>query len=285
MNLRAYAKINLSLDITGKRQDGYHNIDTIMQAISLHDTIDLTKNREGKIKVTSSKIILPLDEGNTVYAAAKVILEYCNIKDMGVNIHLVKNIPIQAGLGGGSADAAAVLLGIDKMFELGLTDNELLKLAAKVGADVPFCLNLGAARCLGIGDIIEEITPLPPCHVLVCKPPIGVSSAKAYEKSDKYPQDEFFFTPSVLEALKNGNLEEIAASLGNRFDDVLCISDVQVIKSIMLNEGALGASMSGSGSAVFGVFNDENLMKKAATVLNELGEIYCCKPINSEEDE
>ncbi len=281
MILEAKAKINLTLDITGKRDDGYHNLDTVMQTISLSDTIDLTKNKEPGINLSCSKISLPVDIHNTAYKAAKLLLEYCNITDMGVNIHIIKNIPSQAGLGGGSADAAAVLNGMNKLFELNLTKKELAKIAVKVGADVAFCLESGTARCLGIGDIIKEASSLPDCYLLVCKPEIGVSTPYAYELSDRYPQEDYFLTPSMIDALETGNIENVAQCIGNRFDDILCISDVQIIKSIMIDSGALNASMTGSGSAVFGIFKDENSMRDAGFRLADLGEVFYCKAQNA----
>ncbi|MFI3326535.1 MAG: 4-(cytidine 5'-diphospho)-2-C-methyl-D-erythritol kinase [Clostridia bacterium] len=282
MLLKAHAKINLTLDITGKRNDGYHDLDTVMQSISLYDTVDLTKNRQGTIHLTCNKITLPLDKHNTAYKAAQLIFEHCGQTDIGVNIHINKNIPSQAGMGGGSSDAAAVINGMNKLFGFELSQNEMVEIAAKVGADVPFCLSCSTSRCLGIGDIIENLPAMPFCHILVCKPPVGVDTGFAYKLCDKYPQDDYFMTPSMVNAIKANNLEQIAENIGNRFDDILQLPEVQIIKSIMDDCGALNASMTGSGSSVFGIFTDEETMKYCGNRLSELGEIFYCKPENHE---
>lgn len=282
MLLKAHAKINLTLDITGKRSDGYHDLDTVMQSVSLYDTVELTKNKQGVINLTCSKISLPIDIHNTAYKAAKLIFKHCGITDTGVNIHINKNIPSQAGMGGGSADAAAVINGMNKLFDLNLSRQELVEIGAKVGADVPFCLKCSTSRCLGIGDIIKDLTPLPDCHILICKPEAGVSTAYAYGICDKYPQDGYFLTPSIVKAIEEKDLSKIAKYIGNRFDDVLQIPDIQIIKSIMNDSGSLNSSMTGSGSAVFGIFTDEDEMKACGARIGELGEVFYCKAVNSD---
>lgn len=282
MRLKAHAKINLTLDITRKRHDGYHDLDTVMQSISLYDTVDLTKNKQGVINLTCSKITLPLDIHNTAYKAAELIFKHCGITDTGVNIHINKNIPSEAGMGGGSADAATVINGMNKLFDLNLTREELVEIGSKVGADVPFCLKCSTSRCTGIGDVIEELKPLPDCHILICKPDVGVSTAYAYDVCDKYPQDDYFLSPGITKAINEGGIEEIAEHIGNRFDDVLQLPDVQIIKSIMHDSGALNASMTGSGSAVFGIFTNEDEMKACGLRINELGEVFYCKAVNHE---
>ncbi len=283
MLLKAYAKINLSLDIINKRPDGYHNLDTVMQTVSLYDTIDLTKNKDSKINLGCSRINLPIDRHNTAYMAAELMLEHCKEKCLGVNIHICKNIPSEAGLGGGSADAAAVINGMNKLFELNLTNEELVKIGARVGADVPFCLNIGTARCEGIGEIISTVDKMPDCHILICKPPVGISTAEAYRASDKFPQDGEFMTESVVDSLKTNDINTVAENISNRFDEIMCVSEVQVIKSIMTENGALGACMTGSGSAVFGIYTDEEVMKASAKILQDVGEVFMCKPLNSVE--
>lgn len=240
MVINAYAKINLTLDITRKRSDGYHDISTIMQSISLNDELELTKNKDGKIKISCTKRGIPTDERNSAYKAARAILDYCGISDMGVNIFINKSIPVEAGMGGGSADAAAVLIGMNKLFDLQLSDGILVDIAAGIGADVPFCLLGGTKRCEGIGDVMVDVTPIPDCYILICKPPIGVSTALAYSESDKYPQDGSFMTPLMEKALNKGSLKDIVDSIGNRFDDILQIPDVQIIKSLMNEYGAIG---------------------------------------------
>ncbi|MEG1426954.1 MAG: 4-(cytidine 5'-diphospho)-2-C-methyl-D-erythritol kinase [Oscillospiraceae bacterium] len=278
MIVKANAKINLTLDITGKREDGYHTLDTVMQSISLYDEIDLTKNKDAKIILSCSRMSLPLDERNTAYRAARLILDYGRITDMGVNIHICKEIPSEAGLGGGSADAAAVLQGLNELFRLELSEEVLLQLAVKIGADVPFCLLGGTKRCMGIGEILSPLPPMPSCTILICKPPVGVKTPYAYSESDKYPQNDYFWTPYLKDALISGDIRQIAENIGNRFDDILHIPEVQIIKSLMLEAGALNASMTGSGSAVFGIFSDQEKVKNAASFLKQLGLVFVVEP-------
>lgn len=282
MLINAYAKINLTLDITRKRSDGYHDISTVMQSISLCDELELTKNKDGKIKISCNKRGVPTDERNSAYKAAKAIMEYCGITEMGVNIFIKKSIPVEAGMGGGSADAAAVLLGMNKLFDLQLTDGILVDIAAGIGADVPFCLLGGTRRCEGIGDVMMEVPPIPECFILICKPPVGVSTALAYSESDKYPQDGSFMTPLMVDALSTGDINKVVEAIGNRFDDILQIPDVQIIKSLMDEYGALGSCMTGSGSAVFGIFKDELKVKEAYEVLKPYGDVFITRPMNKQ---
>lgn len=282
MLINAYAKINLTLDITRKRSDGYHDISTVMQSISLCDELELTKNKDGKIKISCNKRGVPTDERNSAYKAAKAIMEYCGITEMGVNIFINKSIPVEAGMGGGSADAAAVLLGMNKLFDLQLTDGILVDIAAGIGADVPFCLLGGTRRCEGIGDVMMEVPPIPECFILICKPPVGVSTALAYSESDKYPQDGSFMTPLMVDALSTGDINKVVEAIGNRFDDILQIPDVQIIKSLMDEYGALGSCMTGSGSAVFGIFKDELKVKEAYEVLKPYGDVFITRPMNKQ---
>lgn len=278
VNINANAKINLTLDIKERREDGYHTLDTVMQGITLCDEIDLTKRKDGKIRLTSNKMNVPLDESNTAYKAAKLMLDYCGISEMGVNIHIVKNIPDKAGMGGGSADAAAVLKGINELFRLDIPMADLIKLGVKIGADVPFCLVGGTRRCMGIGEIMSDLPKMPMCTLLICKPEVGVSTAEAYSQSDKFPQEDYYLTPYMEAALKSGDMEQICENIGNRFDDVLNIPEVQIIKAIMLENKALNASMTGSGSAVFGIFDCEESAKTAAKFLTDLGLCFICEP-------
>ncbi|MFI3206370.1 MAG: 4-(cytidine 5'-diphospho)-2-C-methyl-D-erythritol kinase [Clostridia bacterium] len=278
MLVNANAKINLSLDIIGKRDDGFHDIDTVMQSIDLSDKITISKNKTGEIKLTCAKIMLPTDEKNIAYRAAKKILERGNITDMGVDIHIIKEIPIQAGLGGGSADAAAVLKGINKLFDIGLDTDELIEIGASIGADVPFCIVGGTKRCTGIGEVITDVKNLPNCKILICKPNIGVDTTKAYTIWDQYPQEDGFSGDDMVESLESNDIETISSSVQNYFDYVLNLGEVNLIKSIMKEKGALCASMSGSGSAVFGVFEEDKDIENLTKELNSFGFCKICHP-------
>lgn len=281
MIIHANAKINLTLDIIGSREDGYHELKTVMQSVALCDEIELSKNKKPNIEISCNRWDVPLDSSNTVYKAAKLLLEYAGISDMGVRIFIRKVIPSQAGMGGGSADAAAVLVGIRNLFCLDVPDDKLYEMAAQIGADVPFCLHGGTCLCEGIGENMTVLPPLPECYLLICKPVVGVSTAHAYAESDKYPQEEGFMSENMTEALLGGSISAVCESVGNRFDDILHIPEVQIIKSIMCENGALVASMTGSGSAVFGIFTDYDNMSSASKYLFDCGEIFMTKPVTS----
>ena len=281
MIIKANAKINLSLDIVGTREDGYHELRTVMQSVGLHDVIEMSKNKSGDIKLSCDRREIPTDNRNTAYKAAKLMLEYAGIKDMGVNIFIRKNVPSQAGMGGGSGDAAAVLRGMIALFDIEIPDDTLYDIAARIGADVPFCLKGGTCLCEGIGEVMTELPDMPVCKLLICKPPVGVSTVYAYQEADKYPQEDYYMTPDMIEAINARDIDEIANCVGNRFDDVLHIPEVQIIKSIMLENGAKTASMTGSGSAVFGIFDDEDKLNSARSVLEDYGSVFVTEPTNN----
>ena len=279
MQINAYAKINLSLDITGRREDGFHTLDTVMQAISLSDTITLTSTREPGISLRTNFRYLPVNEKNTAYRAAMLFFEHCGVKNPGLQIEIQKRVPSRAGLGGGSADAAAVLRGLNELYGAGLSKETLLELGAKIGADVPFCVHGGACRCTGVGEILEPVTPLPDCFLVLCKPPAGMSTPRAYALLDQSPPARTQGTPRLIEALESGDLRSIGKALSNRFDDAMRLMQVRQIKQIMRCAGAAGALMTGSGSAVFGLFSSEDCAKYCAGLLSEKGEVFLATPI------
>ncbi|MCX5750294.1 MAG: 4-(cytidine 5'-diphospho)-2-C-methyl-D-erythritol kinase [Candidatus Saganbacteria bacterium] len=239
LKTKAYAKINLSLKILGTRPDGYHNIDSIFQSISLYDEISITLLDTPGIEIVCSHPDVPCGERNIVYKAIKAL----PVVKTGVRIEIKKQIPVGAGLGGGSSNAAAVLLGLNQLWELGLSILELQKIGAKVGADVPFCLVGGTARVTGIGDIIEKIDPILQGHIVIVKPDFAVSTAWAYENYDKSKHGKFY---NDLEPVVVAKYPQIAQ-----------------IKQQLTDLGASRAMMSGSGSAVFGVFDREVKAQKA----------------------
>lgn len=280
IKLKAYAKINLTLDITGKRSDGYHTIESVMQTISLCDEVRINENFMGKINVNSNSEFLPTDENNTAFKAAKVFLNYTDIRGKNVDIYIDKKIPSRAGMGGGSADAAAVLWGMNDLFSANLSMQELMLLGAKVGADVPFCLAGGTCHCKGIGEQITRADPMPDCFILICKPPAGVSTPRAYANVDKHPFTSAVATPKMLNALRTGQIQNVASALSNRFDEVLRISQVQNIKKTMRVCGAINAMMTGSGSAVYGIFDSQDRARECAEKLKDSGELFLAKPVN-----
>lgn len=279
-SVNAYAKINLTLDITGKRKDGYHLLRMVMQSVSLCDKLVITDSGSG-ISVITSHDEIPCNEENTAYKAAAAFFEYTGAAS-NLTIHIQKVIPSQAGLGGGSADAAAVLLALNKMHNTGMTKETLCQIGLKVGADVPFCIIGGTRFAEGIGDKLSPLLALPPCHIVICKPPVEVDTKKAYALADAAAKKESGFTSSMLHAVRVGDLRAVAQNLGNEFEQVMHLAEVDHIKDAMKQCGALGACMTGSGSAVFGIFED---LSKAVSCQSELGEVYpevfVCEPVTS----
>ncbi|MCL2564311.1 MAG: 4-(cytidine 5'-diphospho)-2-C-methyl-D-erythritol kinase [Defluviitaleaceae bacterium] len=264
VNVYANAKINLALDVVGKREDGYHELSTIMQTIALKDKLTIRKLYTNRIKLNSNVKWLPNDERNLAYAAAKVLLDMFEL-DFGVLIEIDKKIPICAGLGGGSADAAATLLGIKKLFNLPVSMDELMEIGLELGADVPFCLMKGTALAEGIG---EELTPLPPCpdtHIVIAKPPVSVSTKEVFRQ---FKQENVNKRPDInkmIQDIENGDIKSVASGLVNVLESVTVKEFVVIerIKRLMLLNGAIGATMSGSGPTVFGMFEDKPKAQKA----------------------
>ena len=276
--LDAHAKINLTLDVTGKRDDGYHLLKMVMQSVSLCDTVTLTKTGSPGIALTCSAPHIPCGEGNIAYKAAALFCSRTGISP-GVSIHIEKRIPSQAGLGGGSADGAAVLAGMDLLFETGLSEDELCDLGVQIGADVPFCIRGGTLLCEGIGEVLTPVPPMPSCAVLLCKPEVNVSTKEAYGKIDR---GELLNRPdngAMLSALAEGDLRKIGREARNVFECVLDLPVIEEIKAAMKNGGALGACMSGSGSAVFGLFPNRSAAEQCAAALSEKHrEVFRCEP-------
>lgn len=270
LRLKAYAKVNLGLDVIRRREDGYHEVKMIMQTISLYDKIVLKKIKRPEIRVKTNLYYLPENENNLVYQAAKLLMDEFHIKS-GVAIDLQKFIPVAAGMAGGSSDAAAVLYGMNRMFRLGLTKRDLMNQGVKIGADVPYCIMRGTALAEGIGEQLSALAPMPKCKVLVAKPPISVSTKFVYENlkledSTKHPNID-----GVLQGIVSGSLKEIADHMGNLLETVTIPHHpvIAQLKEEMMQGGALNAMMSGSGPTVFGLFEDENLAEETCRKLRE----------------
>jgi len=271
ISVRAYAKINLHLEVLDKLPNGYHEIDTIMQTVGLYDIIkiSITPANERVIEIKSNSQRIPCDNRNLAYRAAELYLESNNISDE-ITIHISKNIPIAAGLAGGSADAAATLIGLNRLYGERLTRDELCELGAKLGADVPFCIIRGCCVASGIGEILKPIASLPDCKLLICAGGPGVSTKAAYEKlSEQRKNTPRRSSLEMQEALHNADIKEVCRLLHNSFEEVILPTHKQaaLIKRTLLQYGASGALMSGSGSAVFGIFLNES---KAKAAMNEL---------------
>ena len=266
LSLKAYGKINLGLDVLRRREDGYHDVRMIMQTVGIFDRVDLIWKEEPGIQVETNLYYLPTNENNLVYKAAKLLMDEFQVQE-GLLIRLRKFIPVAAGMAGGSSDAAAVLFGVNKMFRLGLTTEELMERGVKIGADVPYCILRGTALSEGIGEVLTSLSPVPQCQVLVAKPGINVSTKFVYENlhaNDLRPEQH----PDIdgmIRAIKAQDLQGIADKLGNVLETVTVkeYPVIQEIKDKMLEFGAIGSLMSGSGPTVFGLFTNPKAAQQA----------------------
>lgn len=272
ISLKALAKINLGLDVLGKREDGYHDVRMIMQTIHLYDRVEIKKTRSPHIHVETNLYYLPVNEDNLVYRAAKLMKDEFQIKE-GVRIVLQKFIPVAAGLAGGSSDAAAVLVGMNRIFNLGLKQNKLMELGLKIGADVPFCIMRGTALAEGIGEKLTALPPMPKCPVLIAKPAISVSTKTVYEGLKLYDGMEHPDIDGVMESIQQKDLNGVAFHMGNILETVTIpmYPVIKDIKKLMMDNGALNAMMSGSGPTVFGLFPNEKEIRRAYDALKQSG--------------
>lgn len=262
-SIKAYAKINLGLDVVRRLENGYHEVKMIMQNVSICDELTLTKTPAG-ITMTTDSAELPTDENNLVYKAAKLLLTEYDITE-GVRIHLCKNIPIAAGMAGGSTDAAAVMKGINELFGLNLPLARLMELGVRIGADVPYCIMGGTALAEGIGEVLTALPPMPGCHILVAKPDINVSTKFVYEHLDAAGVAHHPDIDGMRTAIHDGNLQGILERMENVLETVTIPAHpiIDTIKNRMLELGAGGSLMSGSGPTVFGIYTDETTAKEA----------------------
>ena len=270
MRLRAFAKINLGLDILRKREDGYHEVRMIMQTIQMYDVLEMKKVKKPGISLSVNYPYIPSDERNLVYKAAKLLMDEFQVKE-GVDIRLEKFIPVAAGMAGGSSDAAAAMVGINHLFKLGLSEKDLMDRAVNIGADVPYCIMRGTALAEGIGEKLTRIAQVPDCYMLIGKPGIGVSTKTAYEslqldKIQSHPDID-----GMIRDIENGNLLAMTDKMGNVFESGIIgkYPVIGEIKDLMEANGALKAMMSGSGPTVFGIFDDREKMEAAAAVLRQ----------------
>ncbi|RHG51565.1 4-(cytidine 5'-diphospho)-2-C-methyl-D-erythritol kinase [Ruminococcus sp. AM22-13] len=270
MRLRAFAKINLGLDILRKREDGYHEVRMIMQTIQMYDVLEMKRVKKPGISLSVNYPYIPSDERNLVYKAAKLLMDEFQVKE-GVDIRLEKFIPVAAGMAGGSSDAAAAMVGINHLFKLELSEKDLMDRAVNIGADVPYCIMRGTALAEGIGEKLTRIAQVPDCYVLIGKPGIGVSTKTAYEslqldKIQSHPDID-----GMIRDIENGNLLAMTDKMGNVFESGIIrkYPVIGEIKDLMEANGALKAMMSGSGPTVFGIFDDREKMEAAAAVLRQ----------------
>lgn len=270
LELKALGKINLGLDVLGRRENGYHDVRMVMQTVYLYDRIIMKKSKTPGIRLETNLYYLPVNENNLAYQAAQMLMDEFHIEE-GVSIQLDKHIPVAAGMAGGSSNAAAVLFGMNRMFSLGLSQKELMERGVKLGADVPYCIMRGTVLAEGIGEILTPLSPMPKCYVLIAKPAISVSTKMVYEKLDSHEIEDHPDIDGILAGLKAGDLKKVAGSMGNVLErvtvDVYPVIDQ--IKKMMIKEGALNAMMSGSGPTVFGIFEEKATARKAADAIRD----------------
>jgi len=264
MKLKSLGKINLGLDVLGRRENGYHDVRMVMQTLYLYDNVTLIKKEEPGIEIESNLYFLPTDSGNIAWKAANLLMEEFHIPG-GIKIILNKYIPVAAGMAGGSSNAAAVLYGMNKMYRLGLSQQELMDRGVKLGADVPYCIMRGTVLAEGIGEILSPLPPMPKCQILIAKPPISVSTKAVYQAIDSREIENHPDIDGIIDGLEKRDLDKIATSMGNVLEKVTIEMHPEIaeIKKCMLENGALGAMMSGSGPTVFGIFRDNRTVQKA----------------------
>lgn len=268
---KAYAKINLGLDVLGRLPNGYHEVRMVMQTVGIYDELSFEKADAG-IVITTDSGELPTNEDNLIYKAAKLLFQKYSI-DEGVRINLKKNIPIAAGMAGGSTDAASTLKGINELFGLGCTEDELKEIGVKIGADVPYCVMGGTALAEGIGEKLTALERAPQCVLLVAKPGINVSTKYVYEHLDALDSYEHPDIDGMVRAISEGNLDGMVSRLGNVLEAVTIPAHpiINDIKKVMLDSGAMGSMMSGSGPTVFGIYNDRAEAETAYKKIKEDG--------------
>lgn len=279
----AFAKINLTLDVLALRPDGYHEMDMVMQSVSLSDSLTLTRKDETGLTLQIDRPDLPVDDSNLVLRAARCFLEATGRAEQGLLVELTKRIPVCAGTAGGSSDAAAVLRALNRMFGEPCSKQELQVLGEQIGSDVPYCILGGTARAQGRGEVLTALPSLPPCAIVLCKPDFGISTPDLFHRIDEFPEREHPDTEGMLAALAAQDLTQVAKKLENVFEAVLPDADreaVQFIRETLLDCGALGACMSGTGPTVFGLFEEETRAQNAVFVLKQTyPEVFLTRPV------
>ena len=278
----AFAKINLTLDVLGKREDGYHDLSSIMQTVSIRDVIELDIGTGKPWKLTCDKDFVPCDSSNLAWRAAEAFFKATGFDPDGLEIRITKRIPAQAGLGGGSADAAAVLRALNRHYDAPMSILALAELGASVGSDVPFCVLCGTALVEGRGERIRKIADMPDCCIVVCKPNFSCSTGELYAKLDASVIGKRPDNKAMQSALLSGDLLGVAQNLCNVFDPVVTQEHLELnyIKSIFNSYGSIGQQMTGSGSAVYAIVEN---FEYAAVICNMLKgnyeQVYICKPV------
>ena len=278
----AFAKLNLTLDVLGKREDGYHDLQSVMQTVSVRDDIEIDVGTGKPWKLVCDKEGIPCDERNLAWKAAKVYCDAMKKDPDGLEIRITKRIPSGAGMGGGSADAAAVLRALNEHYGNPLSVMALAELGAQVGSDVPFCVVCGTAMCEGRGERIRKLPDMPDCIIVVCKPEFSVSTPELYKKIDEVAISNRPDNRAMESALLAGDLEKVAHGLCNVFDPVVTADHLELnyIKSIFHQYGAVGYQMTGSGSACFAIVSEFEVAAVICSMLKEnFPNVFICKPV------
>lgn len=257
MKIKAYGKINIALEVVGKREDGYHLLRMIMQNIDLYDLIELNEKRSNDITIECNKPYVPKDDRNLAYKAARLFMDTYKI-NRGIHIDIVKNIPVAAGLAGGSTNAAAVLKALNEMFDVGASEQDLMDLGVKLGADIPYCIKGGTCLCEGIGEKISELKSFKDKILVLVKPPFGVSTKDVYGAIDINKIFKKVLVNELIEAIEKDDLLFVAKNMKNHLENVTLRRHPLIIKikEDMMKMGSIGSMMSGSGPTVFGFFDD-----------------------------
>ena len=283
MKVKAPAKINLTLDIVGRRPDGYHDVAMVMQSVSLYDTVsvDFAEGEGDGVAIACPGYPdVPADDSNIAAKAARAFYAFTKVDTRPLSIVIDKQIPTRAGLAGGSTDGAAVVLALNKLYETRLTMDEMALICAKVGSDVPFCLLGGTRLATGTGTTLKKLPSMPRCRIVICKPAISVSTAEAYARCDARAPKGFLYTDEVVRRLFRRDIRGAADCLYNEFEQVMQLDEINEIKREMIRARALGASMSGSGSAVFAVFNSDKKAAACAEILKKkYKDVFITEPI------
>jgi 4-diphosphocytidyl-2-C-methyl-D-erythritol kinase len=257
MKIKAYGKINIALEVVGKREDGYHLLRMIMQNIDLYDLIELNEKRSNDITIECNKPYVPKDDRNLAYKAARLFMDTYKI-NRGIHIDIIKNIPVAAGLAGGSTNAAAVLKALNEMFDVGASEQDLMDLGVKLGADIPYCIKGGTCLCEGIGEKISELKSFKDKILVLVKPPFGVSTKDVYGAIDINKIFKKVLVNELIEAIEKDDLLFVAQNMKNHLENVTLRRHPLIIKikEDMIKMGSIGSMMSGSGPTVFGFFDD-----------------------------
>lgn len=279
--IKAYAKINLMLDILSRLDNGYHDLFMIMQSVSLYDEITVEKTKSKAIEISCSVAEIPTDERNIAFKAAKAFFAFNNIEDIGIHIHIEKNIPHAAGLAGGSADGAAVIVALDKLFDTQLKEKDIIEIGKKVGADVPFCAIGGTMLAQYTGTVLSHLPDLKLPYIIIVKPQQDVSTAAAYSAFDTAERVRHLDKTAMLRAVIESDNKTLYSKVDNVFEQFIDVDDRVIIKDIMRRHAAKCACMSGSGPSVFGIFENE---KEAESCLEELknsfAQSYLCSAVS-----